>query len=247
MNDMTQGPGAERLTSDPVDPRILREDVRRLLAVLDEGGIGLVPLDVAYAVLAGTERGIRRIFDVKQRSYDKPSGMFANADFSRELHVMDGDRHAMVKTLIAEVGLPFSVVAPFRHDHDLLARVEPFVLQSSSKAGTLDMLLNAGPFHDEIARRAFARGQPVFGSSANTSLSGSKYRLAEVDAPVREAADIAFDYGRSRHANDEGRSSTIIDFRDFTVIRVGVCFEALSTAFRQRFDVVLRLTDDTAV
>jgi len=32
---------------------------------------------------------------------------------------------------------------------------------------TIDMLLNAGVLHDEIARRAWAAGQPVFGSSAN--------------------------------------------------------------------------------
>ncbi len=236
----------ERLTSDPVDPAVLADDVSRLLAVLDGGGIGLVPLDVAYAVLAGTEQGVRRIFAVKQRSYDKPSGMFANAAFSRALHVMDDDRHAMVSTLIEEVGLPFSVVAPFDRAHDLLAGVDPFVLSASSKAGTLDMLLNAGPFHDEIARQALARGRPVFGSSANTSLTGSKYRLGDVDAPVREAADIAFDYGRSRYANDEGRSSTIIDFRDFSVIRIGVCFDDLVSAFCERFDVVLRVTDETA-
>lgn len=236
MNDSR----TERLTSDPVPADELRGDVTRLLETLYGGGVGIVPLDVAYAVLAATPAGIRRIFDAKQRSYDKPSGMFANAAMSAALHVIDNDRHAMVETLITEVGLPFSVVAPFRADHPLLAQVDPFVLQSSSKAGTLDMLLNAGQFHDEIARQAVANGRPVFGSSANSSLSGSKYRLHDVDAPVRAAADISFDYGRSRYANAHGRSSTIIDFRDFSVVRVGVCFDQLAAAFRDRFDITLK-------
>lgn len=234
----------ERLTSDPVPEEQLRADVERLLAALYGGSVGIVPLDVAYAVLAATPAGIRRIFDAKQRSYDKPSGMFANADMSAALHDMDADRHAIVATMIREVGLPFSVVAPFHQDHPLLARVDPFVLQSSSKAGTLDMLLNAGQFHNEIARQALAAQQPVFGSSANTSLSGSKYRLADIDPPVRDAADISFDYGRSRYANSEGRSSTIVDFRDFSVIRVGVCFEQLRTEFRDRFGVALRTEEE---
>lgn len=241
MDDKT-----ERLTSDPVAAPQLSVDVERLLATLYDGGIGIVPLDVAYAILAATPEGIRSIFDAKKRSYDKPSGMFANIEMSAALHVMDADRHAIVATLVREVGLPFSVVAPFREDHPLLAGVDPFVLQSSSKAGTLDMLLNAGQFHDEIARQALAAGRPVFGSSANRSLSGSKYRLEDVEAPVRAAADISFDYGRSRYANAEGRSSTIIDFRDFTVIRVGVRFDRLRTAFLERFDIALRTGGETS-
>ena len=146
----------------------------------------------------------------------------------------------MVREMVGQVGLPFSVVAPFRQGHPLLAHVDPFVLQSSSKAGTLDMLLNAGQMHDEIARQAGDRSMPVFGSSANLSLSGSKYRLGDVDHVVRQAADVAFDYGLSQYANHQGRSSTIIDFRDFSVIRVGVRFAQLRQAFKDRFDVALK-------
>lgn len=150
----------ERLTSDPVADEQLRPDVQRLLATLYDGGVGIVPLDVAYAILAATPEGIRSIFDAKQRSYEKPSSMFANVEMSAALHIMDDDRHAIAATLVREVGLPFSVVAPFHEDHPLLAAVDPFVLQSSSKVGTLDMLLNAGQFHDEIARQALAMGRP---------------------------------------------------------------------------------------
>ncbi len=67
-----------RLTSDPVAPEQLRADAARLFDALAAGGIGIVPLDVAYAVVATTPGGIRRIFETKQRSYEKPSGMFGN-------------------------------------------------------------------------------------------------------------------------------------------------------------------------
>ena len=227
-------------TDGPVPAETLKADVARLLDTLATGEVGIVPLDVAYAVLAARESGIKRIFQAKNRSYDKPSGMFGNAGMSRALHILPDEKHAMVDELIAEERIPFSVVAPFRADHEILKPVEPFVLQSSTKVGTLDMLLNAGQFHDEVARRAMERQMPVFGSSANTSLAGSKYRLEDIEAPVREAAAIAFDYGQSKYANPHGRSSTIIDFRDFTVVRVGVCFDQLRDAFRKRFDVTLK-------
>jgi tRNA A37 threonylcarbamoyladenosine synthetase subunit TsaC/SUA5/YrdC len=229
-----------RLTSDPVAPEQLRRDVRRLFDAMATGGIGIVPLDVAYAVVATMPGGIRRIFEAKRRSYDKPSGMFGNWRMSREIHEMDERRHAMVREIVEEERIPFSVVAPFRADHPLFAAVDPFVLQNSSKGGTLDMLLNAGQFHDAIAEGSLARGTAVFGSSANLSLTGSKYSYQDIDPPIRDAAAVYFDYGQSKYAHKDGLSSTIIDFKDFSVIRVGHCFEQLKKAFATRFGATLK-------
>ena len=206
-----------RLTSDPVAPEQLRADAARLFDALAAGGIGIVPLDVAYAVVATTPVGIRRIFATKQRSYEKPSGMFGNWRLSREIHLMDERKHDMVRELVEQEKIPFSVVAPFRADHPLLAAVDPFVMANSSKGGTLDMLLNAGQFHDAIAEGVVERGTAVFGSSANLSLTGSKYRYEDIEPPIREAAAIHFDYGQSKYAHKDGLASTIIDFTDFSV------------------------------
>jgi tRNA A37 threonylcarbamoyladenosine synthetase subunit TsaC/SUA5/YrdC len=229
-----------RLTSDPVAPERLATDVAVLFEVLGDGGVGIVPLDVAYAVVASTPSGIRRIFEAKRRSFDKPSGMFGNWRLSRDVHLMDEWRHAMVRELVELERLPFSVVAPFRADHPLLAVVDPYVLKNSSKGGTLDMLLNAGQFHDGIVETAIARGIGVFGSSANLSLTGSKYRYHDIEPVIREAAAVYFDYGQSKYAHPDGLSSTIIDFSDFAVIRVGHCFQQLARAFADRFGVVLK-------
>ena len=232
--------GAARLTSDPVAREQLSADVARLFDSLAAGGVGIVPLDVAYAVVATMPSGIRRIFEAKRRSYDKPSGMFGNWRLSREIHFMDEPRHAMVREIVEQEMLPFSVVAPFRADHPLFAAVDPFVMKNSSKGCTLDMLLNAGQFHDAIAEGSIARGTAVFGSSANLSLTGSKYRYEDIDAPIREAAAVHFDYGQSKYAHKDGLSSTIIDFTNFSVVRVGHCFERLERAFAMRFGVTLK-------
>jgi tRNA A37 threonylcarbamoyladenosine synthetase subunit TsaC/SUA5/YrdC len=229
-----------RLTSDPVEPEQLKRDIAQLFEAMAAGGIGIVPLDVAYAVVATMPGGIRRIFEAKRRSYDKPSGMFGNWRMSSEIHIMDERRHAMVREIVEEERIPFSVVAPFRSDHPLFAAVDPFVMQNSSKGGTLDMLLNAGQFHDAIAAGSLQRDTAVFGSSANLSLTGSKYRYQDIDQPIRDAAAVYFDYGQSKYAHKDGLSSTIIDFRDFSVVRVGHCFERLKSAFKARFGVALK-------
>jgi len=232
--------GEERLTSDPVASEQLTADIERLFDALAGGGVGIVPLDVAYAVVATTPAGIRRIFETKRRSYDKPSGMFGSWRLSRDIHLMDEPRHAMVREIVEEEGIPFSVVAPLRADHPLFSGVDPFVMKNSSKGGTLDMLLNAGQFHDAIAEGSITRGTAVFGSSANLSLTGSKYRYEDIELPVRAAAAVHFDYGRSKYAHPDGLSSTIIDFTDFSVVRVGHCFDRLTRAFATRFGVTLK-------
>jgi tRNA A37 threonylcarbamoyladenosine synthetase subunit TsaC/SUA5/YrdC len=229
-----------RTTDDPVATEILRAELARVWAAFEAGGLAIVPLDVAYAVVGTTERAIRALFAAKQRSYDKPSGMFGSWRLSEETHELPDEKRAMIRALIEEEKLPFSVVAPFRRDARMFGNVESFVLESSSKAGTLDMLMNAGQFHDAMAEQSRRRGVPVFGSSANRSLQGSRYRLQDIDAEVRAAAAVEIDHGRSKFANEHGRSSTIVDFRDWSVLRVGVCFEQLEDAFRRRFAVTLR-------
>lgn len=227
-------------------PDQVRADAEAVMDVMQGGGVGIIPLDVAYGIIGTTPQAIRRIFTAKNRSFEKPSGMFSNWRLSRDIHLMEEEKHAIGRRMVEEVGLPFSIVAPFRTDHRLMQAADPFVLENSTLGGTVDMLLNAGPFHDEIAALAAERNIPVFGSSANLSLTGSKYSLVEIDAPVRAEADIAFDYGRSKYANDQGRSSTIVDFADFTVIRVGVEYQRVAAGFKELFDIELEFTDRTA-
>lgn len=226
------------MTQPSPDPQA---DAVTLMDAVLAGGLAIIPLDVAYGIVGAREEAIRRLFSAKQRSYEKPSGCFANLELTETLHELPADRRLMIRTIIEKHRLPFSVVAPFRADHPLVRAVDPFVLQSSTKAGTMDMLLNAGILHDAVAAEGVRRGRLVFGSSANTSLQGSKYTLAEIEAPVRASAAISFDYGRSKYANAEGRSSTIIDFRAFDVVRVGVCFDALQAIFANEFGVSLRV------
>jgi tRNA A37 threonylcarbamoyladenosine synthetase subunit TsaC/SUA5/YrdC len=215
-------------------------DAARVFDALLAGGVAILPLDVAYAVIGVKQRAIEAIFAAKARSYDKPSGMFGSWALSQEIHVLPAERHAMARELVEQEGLPFSIVAPFRPDHPLLRGADPFTIAHSTKHGTLDMLINAGPWHDAIAALSAQRGVAVFGSSANRSLTGSKYRLDDIEPEVRSIAAIEIDGGQSKYANPEGRSSTIIDFTQFRLLRRGVCADRLAAAFHRRFGVVLK-------
>ena len=227
-----------RTTAD-LAPAEARAGADRVLDVLASGGAAIVPLDTAYGIVAHRPDAVRRIFQAKRRSYAKPSGLFANWEMFQEIHRVGPLERDVVRTVTLEHDLPFSAVAPFRADHPMLKALDPFVLDTTTKAQTLDMLLNAGPLHAALTRRSHERGMAVVGSSANLSLAGTKYRLEDVEAPVRAAAELALDGGVSRYRNDEGYASTIVDLRDFRTVRRGVCYERICDILLREFRIDL--------
>ncbi len=212
---------------------------RELLDVIAGGGVAIVPLDVAYAIVGNTENAMRRIFSAKERSYEKPSGMFSNWDLFNEIQIVGARERDIVRAIIFDHDLPMSTVAPFRADHPIFREVAPFVLKNSTKAKTLDMLLNAGAFHNEMTKQTHERMMPILGSSANTSLAGSKYRLEDIEAPVLAAGDLLIDGGLSKYHNRQGHSSSIIDLRSFKTVRVGVCYDRLCEILKKDFNIDL--------
>ena len=166
--------------------------------------------------------------------------MFSNYELLKEIQIIDAWKHEIIKAVIFDNNLPMSTVAPFRRDHPMFKNVDSWVLKNSTKIGTLDMLLNAGKFHNEMTKQSIKLEMPVLGSSANTSLTGSKYNLDDIDAPVINAADILIDGGTSKYKNERGRSSTIINFGNFETIRSGVCYDEIREIF-SKFDVDLRV------
>lgn len=217
----------------------IKGDAEKVWSALQGGGVAIIPLDVAYGIFAQTPAAVRRLFEAKGRSFSKPSGSIGNIEIMRNILVMSPREVDMARAIVEDYGLPFSPVGPFRTDHPFFAKVDPFCIERSTKAGTLDMLLNAGPLHNALADMAWARQFPIMGSSANRSLGGSKFRLQDIEPEVRKSAAIEVDYGLSRYANDELISSTILSFPKIEVLRYGVCYEQIRDILKRYFKVEL--------
>jgi tRNA A37 threonylcarbamoyladenosine synthetase subunit TsaC/SUA5/YrdC len=143
-------------TADAVPPEQIQNDVKQILDLVYGGGVAILPLDVAYAVIGSKENAIKRIFAAKKRSYEKPSGLFSNWQFSNEIHILPDEKRAIIREIIDQEKLPFSVVAPFKKDHPFFKDVDPFVIQNSSKANTIDGL----PVLDDLQITAPRRSIP---------------------------------------------------------------------------------------
>lgn len=217
----------------------VEEDAKRVFEAMKADGVAIIPLDVAYGIFGMTAAAVERIFQAKARSYSKPSGTLGNLDILEEVAVVGPREREIVEAVTVDYGLPMSVVAPIREGNDFLANAEPEAVARSTKGGTIDVLLNAGPLHAALTRLSHAERRPLMGSSANRSLSGSKFRLADVEPEVRAAAAIEIDYGLCRYANPEEISSTIVDLSTFEVHRFGVCYAQVRDILSRHFRIEL--------
>lgn len=215
--------------------RDVAADAARVIDTVAAGNIAVFPVDVGYAIVGNAEDAIARIFAAKKRSFEKACGMFSNrAMFDALARVGDRER-AIVDSITVKHGLPFSVVVPYHVDHPFFAGLTPLTRERSSRGDTIDMLLNVGALNEEIARLSWERGMPVLGSSANTSLTGSKYRLADVEQPVRDAASVVIDYGNTKYSHPAGMGSSIIALPSLKPIRRGIVFDRICDVIKSEF------------
>ena len=218
----------------------IAEDAVRVFRTIQNGGVAIFPVSVGYAIVGHAEEAIQRCYTAKQRSFDKPCGNFGDWELFNEMLVCSDKARELVRVMIQDNDLPFSVVAPFREDHPVVQSMPPFTLKNATKAGTMDLLMNAGPLHNEIARLARENQFNVSGSSANVSLTGSKFRLEDVQDQVRSIADIQIDYGLVPYHNPEGLGSTIVDLTNFRTIRVGCVYDHIADIALERCDIDLK-------
>ena len=215
--------------------RDVQGDATRLIETVARGGVAVFPVDVGYAIVGNAEDAITRVFACKKRSVEKACGMFSNRDMLINLSLLDQRSIEIVDSITKKHSLPFSVVVPYKIDHPFFSGLTPLTRERSSRGDTIDMLLNAGALHDEIARLSWARGMPVLGSSANTSLTGSKYQLMDVEEPVRNEADLVLDYGNTKYSHPAGMGSSIIALPSLKPIRRGIEFERICEIIRAEF------------
>lgn len=213
-------------------------DARRVMDVVLDGGIGIIPTTVGYVIIATAADSINRIIKVKERGPAKLNAMIGCNSMHAAVHDVDGRTREIVRTLTWGYDLPLGTVAPARMDHPMLRDLDPDVLARTSYNGTVAMLLNAGPLLDKMAQLSFEANAPVIGSSANLSLKGTKFRVEDIEQEVIDAADIVIDYGLQRWSH-YAKSSTMINVHDMTVVRYGSCFDLISDILKRRFDITL--------
>lgn len=217
----------------------LERDARRAFDTLKAGGIAIVPNDIGYSILGGSLTALRRIFATKGRAAAKLNAMVGNADIQRELHVLSARGREIVTAITEDYDLPLGAIAPCRLDHPLLRELSPETLAASTRDDTLVILLNAGKFHAALTRLSFAERHPLIGSSANVSLSGTKFNVEAIEPQIKAIADVVIDHGLQKF-HTYAASSTLLNVETLEVVRAGSCYENIRYIVERHFGAALQ-------
>lgn len=218
---------------------IVREDALKAFRIIRVGGVAVLPFDVSYAIFGHIARGVERIYELKNRASTKPNGVVGNWDIFSDVIVASERDRELVSCITRDNDLPLSIVAPFRRDHEWLQTAEFGAVRRSTKGDTMDLLINAGALHNELARLSWESSIPLFGSSANKSLSGGKFELDDVEDELKAGCDIVIGYGRWKCANHWLIGSTIIELPTWRVLRYEGCYERQVAIVLKHFGVAL--------
>jgi len=223
---------------EPASRLNVAADARRTIDIIRQGGIAIVPNDTGYACCGASIDPLQRIYDAKRRGSHKRNAMAADLHTQRELHTLSPRAQEMVEAIVVDHDLPLGVIGSFRADHPLLRGLGSDAIKASTAAGTLGVLMNAGPFHAELTRLSREEGVPLFGSSANLTGTGTRFRVEDIHDEIRQIADITINYGLRRY-HIYRRAGTLINFDTLQVIRIGACYELISDVLRRWFGVEL--------
>lgn len=214
------------------------QDARRAMQAMQAGGIAILPNDVGYSLIAAQPLALRKIFDTKRRAPQKLNAMLGNDDLHKALHKVSSRGREIVDAITRDYDLPLGLVAPCDTEHPLLRQLDPDIYERSTKGGTLLMLLNAGPLHRAITALSFETGTLLFGSSANLSLHGTKFRVEDIEPEIRAIADVVIDHGLVKYHPWQA-SSTLLDCETLQVLRFGSCYENIADILWRHFRVRL--------
>lgn len=214
-------------------------DLTRLWDVLSNGGISIHRSGLGYGIFGTTADAVKRINAVKRRGEHKRQGMLMNAEMSEEIQIIDPDKRAMIDCVVKDYDLPCGIIASYRVDHPHMRLLDPELLELSTARGTVACALNTGgQFNEPMAVLSLEQGIPVFGSSANISGGGQRYRIADIEPELIDVADIVLDYGIPEYHHYRA-AATLINFETLEVVRFGACYDLIADVLGRHFGLLL--------
>jgi tRNA A37 threonylcarbamoyladenosine synthetase subunit TsaC/SUA5/YrdC len=211
-------------------------DKRRLIDVVANGGIAIIPANLGYAFVASTPEANRRIIEVKQRAGHKRNGIVMDPVTEREVHILDQRKRDIIDCVTVDYNLPLGVIAQYRPDHPLIRSFDPYLLKIGTARGSIGTALNdGGIFHPTLEQYSREHWMPFFGSSANMTGTGAKHRVEDIEPEILAAADLVLDYGLCRY-HAYRNTSTQINFDTMEVMRIGACYDLISDVVKRHFN-----------
>jgi tRNA A37 threonylcarbamoyladenosine synthetase subunit TsaC/SUA5/YrdC len=234
-----------RIIPEPGNVPSVAHDAVQAYQILKSGGVIMAPTDVGYALLTSTSTGISRIFAAKGRLQDHNVGIIGTYQQHREIHLLPEAKFEMTRVLTEEMGMIVGIIAKYdsKNLHPRLAALDSRTLSQVTKGDTVSIAIPEGPFLRELGRLVDAdpEGMLMFGTSANLTGQGQRFRVEDVEPGVVAAVDLVVDYGLQKwHAYSRGGVN--FDAENMLVLRKGAGYEVFRDRMLRWFPGLLEET-----
>jgi tRNA A37 threonylcarbamoyladenosine synthetase subunit TsaC/SUA5/YrdC len=211
----------------------VHHDAEQAYNTLKGGGVVIIPTDVGYALLASTQAGIQRIFSAKDRRQGHNIGIIGTYKQHRDIHVLSEAKFEMTRVLTEDMAMIVGIIAKYDTEnlHPRLAALDPATLSQVTKGNTVSIAVPEGPFLRELGRLCDEdpQGMLTFGTSANLTGQGQRFRIEDIEPKVINAVDLVVDYGLQKWQVYK-RGGVNFDAENMKVLRKGAGYEV----FRDR-------------
>jgi L-threonylcarbamoyladenylate synthase len=174
----------------------LREEAKRAVQVLKDGGIILYPTDTVWGIGcdAGNESAVRKLLELKKRSSDK--GLVLLLDVPGRLESFVRDVPANAWDLIEYAEHPLTII------YDKPYHIAPSALAADGSAG---IRITKDPFCRLLVEQL---RRPVVSTSANTAGNPFPKRFSDIDPHILSGADYIVNLRRNEQT--EIKPSTVM-------------------------------------
>ena len=219
---------APRTVPKPGDAPSVSRDAQEAHEILKSGGVIIAPTDVGYALMTSTQAGIQRIFAARDRRQGHNIGIIGTYQQHREIHVLPESKFELTRVLTEDMEMIVGIIAKFDTEnlHPRLAALDSVTLSQVTKGDTVSIAVPEGPFLRELGRLCDTdpQGMLMFGTSANLTGQGQRFRIEDVEPAVLACVDLVVDYGLQKW-HVYGRGGVNFDAENMKVLRMGAGYE----------------------
>ena len=207
--------------------------IDRCMTILNNHGVIAVPTDTIYglAALVSSEQAVRRIYEIKGRSFTKPLAI----SVGRVDDLFQWSKPTLSKEQLASDDLlPGPITLMFERQSSLPSYFNPNVANVAIRIPKCQFMI-------DLAQRL---QQPIALTSANISNAPSSISIDEFQ-PLWPLVDLVIDNGVL--ASNDRRGSTIVDLSEkgsFHVQRHGIDCERIVRYLRERCRLEERINRD---
>ena len=185
--------------------------IKKVVRAIDNGGVVCFPTETVYALVADAaqDEAVNKIYQIKQRSLNKPLSILVS-DTKQANRIVHFDSRSQKLSLKFYPG-PLTMVMRTKDNNNLSTLI-------NKGLGTVGIRI---PSHILSLKIIKAVGRPIIGTSANISGESNKAIYPDdIIETIGDKLDIMIDTGKT----ELGMESTIIDLsspNSFKIIREG--------------------------